>query len=631
MAQRKHSRAQRSAPKKATTPDLRTSNRAGVSNGLAYLLLVMFTMLAFANAWPDNITFDDRIFVDSSRFFGLSMGDVLRFFSEDLWAASGTDSRLYRPLLLLFIAAESQLFGSWMEGYHLVNIALHVLATLLVYGFLRQLLELCGHERVESRSFALLAALLFGVHPIHTEVVNSVFNGSEILVTIGVVGGLKWFLDCRDKQPRKAWLGLNLVYLLVLFCRESGTVLPMLAVVVIWLTRSDSWRQKLLACAPALSLLLPLCIYLVLRSHALADALEPGSGAGIGADPGAARGLPPSRGVGHVVAAIQRGLGFNIARVQPAISLWFEGLKTLLWPHPLQIYYDAPRTSTWVTLVIQVAALVVAIGVYLRKRPLLLVGLVFFYVAILPSSGLMGESDRYPGLADRILYLPSVGFTIMIAFGLMLFARKFSLNSAVIATLVISAVLIPLTWSRNADWVTDVLLFETDYQKLRYKGPILNTLLAAQLREKNYARAVQLCDAHLKRFAFLYDLGAHCGTAYGQVGRFKDAERAFLSVRRRPIASSFAHFNLAMMYLHLGRRTEAQQQVDLAIEGEEKAFLRKYFEAVALIQMHPTERSSLLAARALLMEALELQPQHTESREELELLNQKLSEVPPAH
>jgi hypothetical protein len=67
-----------------------------------------------------------------------------------------------------------------------------------------------------------MAALLFGVHPIHTEVVNSVFNGSEILVTIGVIGGLQWFLDCQDKQPAKAWLGLNLVYLLVLFCRESG-------------------------------------------------------------------------------------------------------------------------------------------------------------------------------------------------------------------------------------------------------------------------------------------------------------------------------------------------------------------------------------------------------------------------
>ncbi len=623
MAQRKHPRAQRSSPNKITTPGLRPINRAGVSNGIACLVLVLFTLLAYANAWPDNITFDDRVFVDSSRFSGLSIADVLRFFSEDLWAASGTDSKLYRPLLLLFIAAESQLFGEWMAGYHLVNIVLHVLATLLVYGFLRQLLELCGHERSESRALALLVALLFGVHPIHAEVVNSVFNGSEILVTIGVVGGLKWFLDCRQKQPGKAWLGLNMVYVLVLFCRESSAALPLLAVAVLWLTRSDSWQQRLRACAPVLSLLLPLGIYLVLRSHALATAVVQGSGA----EPG----LQPPGAAGQVFSSLQHGLGFNPARVQPAIGMWFEGLKIQLWPHPLQIYYDAPGINTRLALAAQLAVLVGAVVAYVRKRPLFLIGLAFFYIAILPSSGLMGESGSYPGLADRILYLPSVGFAIMLAFGLWLFARKFSLNAAVIATLIICAVLMPLTWSRNADWASDILLFETDYQKLRNKSPILNTLLAAQLREKNNARAVELCDAHLQRDGSLNDLGTHCGSAYGQVGRYKDAERAFLSVGRRPLATSFAHFNLAMMYLHLGRRIEAEEQVGLAIKGEAKTFLRKYFEAVALIQMHPTERSSLLAARTLLMEALELQPQHAESREELEALNRKLSEAPAAH
>jgi len=619
MSQRKPSRTPRSISGKATALSLRSSSTAGLRNGLAYAVLIVFTLIAYANAWPDNLAFDDRVFADASRFSGLSPGDVLRFFTEDLWAARGDDTSLYRPLLLLAIAGESQVFGDWMAGYHLVNIGLHVLATLLVYGFISQLMQICGHQRGEARQFALLAALLFGVHPIHTEVVNSVFNGSEILVTIGVIGGLKWFQDCQDKQPAKAWLGLNLIYLLVLFCRESGAALPLLAVAIIWLTRADSWQLRLRACAPVVSLLLPLGIYLALRSHAL----------GTEAMPQASAVAQPEK-VGELLPLARYGMDFRLAKFLPAVGLWFEALKMQLWPHPLQIYYDPPQTSVWLALAAQVAVLAGAVMAFVHKRPLFLTGLVFFYVAMLPSSGIIGGPGAYPGLADRIMYLPSVGFVIVLAFGLRLLAQKFSLNAAVIATLVITAVLIPLTWARNADWDNDILLFETDYSKLQSKAPILNTMLAAYLREHNYARAVEICDENRQAILAGHSAGVHCGSAYGQVGRFREAEQAYLSVASQSMGGVFADFNLAMMYIHLGRRAEAEEHIAAAIAAEPKAFLRNYFKAVALIQMHPSDRNSLLEAQALLQQALELQPQHVESRKELELLNQRLSEAPPA-
>lgn len=619
MSQRKPSRTQRTLPAKTTALSARSSSKAGLRNGLAYAVLIVFTLIAYANAWPDNLAFDDRVFADAGRFSGLGPGDVLRFFTEDLWAARGDDTSLYRPLLLLAIAGESQVFGDWMAGYHLVNIGLHVLATLLVYGFISQLLQICGHQRGEARQFALLAALLFGVHPIHTEVVNSVFNGSEILVTIGVIGGLKWFLDCRDKQPAKAWLGLNLIYLLVLLCRESGAALPLLAVAIMWLTRSESWQLRLRACAPVVSLLLPLGIYLALRSHALAPEAMPQVSA-----------APKPEKVGELFSLARFGMNFSQEKLLPAVGLWFEALKMQLWPHPLQIYYDPPQTSVWLALAAQVVVLAGAVTAYLRKRPLFLIGLVFFYVAILPSSGIIGWAGAYPGLADRIMYLPSVGFVIILASGLRLLAQKFSLNAAVIATLVITAVLIPLTWARNADWANEILLFETDYTKLQAKWPILNTMLAAHLRQHNYARAVEICDENRQTILDGHSAGVHCGSAYGQVGRFREAEQAYLSVSSQFMGGVFADFNLAMMYIHLGRRAEAEEHIAAAIAAEPKAFLRNYFKAVALIQLHPSDRSSLLAARALLQQALELQPQHVESRKELELLNQRLSEEPPA-
>jgi len=84
------------------------------------------------------------------------------------------------------------------------------------------------------------------------------------------------------------------------------------------------------------------------------------------------------------------------------------------------------------------------------------------------------------------------------------------------------------------------------------------------------------------------------------------------------------------MYVHLGRRIEAEENFALAIHAENKPFLRDYFKALSLLQLHPSDRGSLLDAKSLLEHALKLQPQHVESRKELDSLNQQLSKVPPA-
>jgi tetratricopeptide (TPR) repeat protein len=85
-----------------------------------------------------------------------------------------------------------------------------------------------------------------------------------------------------------------------------------------------------------------------------------------------------------------------------------------------------------------------------------------------------------------------------------------------------------------------------------------------------------------------------------------------------------------MMYVHLGRRAEAEENFSAAIKATKKPFLRDYFKALSLIQLHPSDRGSLLEAKTLLEHALKLQPQHVESRRELDSLNQQLSKVPLA-
>jgi hypothetical protein len=195
--------------------------------------LIAVSLAAYANAWPDVAVHDDRFFAGNERFPPWT--DLGRIFSEDLWAAAGIQSGLYRPMLTLSLALDAEIYGDWLAGYHLTNIMLHALAAVLVYGLVNQLLRTVeGRSASSTRIYALLAALVFAVHPIHSETVNSIYNRSEVLVAIGGAAGLWWMLRNFDSRPFRAWAGLGLAYLFALFSKESAIVIPGIAVILIY-------------------------------------------------------------------------------------------------------------------------------------------------------------------------------------------------------------------------------------------------------------------------------------------------------------------------------------------------------------------------------------------------------------
>ena len=101
---------------------------------LPVVLLTVITCLAYANAWPNALLVDDKLFVDYEAVSDFSA--IPQHFGEDAWVARGLSGGLYRPMLFASIALDTNLFRDWVAGYHLVNVLLHVVLTLLVYAFL---------------------------------------------------------------------------------------------------------------------------------------------------------------------------------------------------------------------------------------------------------------------------------------------------------------------------------------------------------------------------------------------------------------------------------------------------------------------------------------------------------------
>jgi hypothetical protein len=671
MAPRKPSRRKRKAPRKVKRRSVPAALETAPSQGnlnktrrewehfrtyrLPVIILILVTIAAYANAWPNNLVGDDPTFAVSNRYSDLDLAAIGRFFNNDVWGVTGWDSGLYRPLLLVSIMFDSILFGDWVAGYHLSNIFLHVLTTVLVYGLVRHLLIANGGRSPLSDHIAVLSALIFGVHPIHTEVLNSIFNRSEILVSLGMVGGLWWFLRTREVRPGKAWLGLSVIYLVVLFCKESGATLPALAVILLWATLSDPWRSRLKKCLPVFLLAIPLGIYAVMRAHALESprvtqvAVTPAAQQ-TGELPGPAEdqavvaeteeplteekpssaGEPPGssnpliRQFSKLPGVIADLKNYDPRRPMHAVRLWADSLELFLWPHPLRLYHGFPKSDFWPALSLQVLLLGILAWGSWKTRTALVTGLLFFYISIMPSSGILGFL-ALPHVAERFLYLPSVGLTISLAFGLGILAQKFSIRWVTVSVALLALVLTPLNWARNADWATDIKLNEAEYRNGARSSRILGNLVLHNLKEKNVSESIRICDLHASKVETSRDFSYYCGMAFESVGRYDEAKRAYGFSASYPRKAQLAYLALALLQVKLNELPEAKKNFEQAIALMNKPFLKNFHTALMLIKLYPYDHSRLLQAQSLLERTLEQQPEYFPARLMLQQLNQILA------
>jgi len=270
-----------------------------------------------------------------------------------------------------------------------------------------------------------------------------------------------------------------------------------------------------------------------------------------------------------------------------------------------------------------------AIFLAVKKRPGLFIGLMIFYLAVLPSSRIIGEAGVGPHLAERYLYMPSAGTTIMLAFGLAWFAQKVSLKQAVILTVTSLLILTPLTWVRNSKWATTALLAETDYNQGSTSVKLLQAYISALLMNNQLAKASALCNTHSERIEGFWFLASYCGQVYASLRQYEKAEVAFSHSMRHSLGRSSSHYALAVMYLGMDRRDDAIEHFSLAAETERKLFLKEYLKAEGLMRLHPSDRTRLLEARSYLTKSIELHPQYYHARKRLEDLDQMLASLDP--
>jgi len=320
---------------------------------------------------------------------------LAEIFKSDLWGYSGANTSLYRPLIHVLFMGVYFTFGTNPFGYHLVNLLLHGGVSIFFFLFTTQMLrKQQGSSPAQSLFPAFGAALLFATHPVHTENVAWVSGGMDLACAFFFLASLYWYASCVDGSRWRYGLSVGSFFLSTL-CKEPALLLfPIFVCYDIAFARSRlRWPRVLSNYLPFSAVIL---VYGVLRFYALGGAAPILHSQNLTAMEYLLNGCVL---FGRYVAMTIFPIGLNVWHV-------FEPVTSA-----------ATKTSVEGMLISGVFLCSLAICAR-RPRGALLAHLLFV-LPLLPVLYLPGLTQGIENaFAERYLYLPSIGFSLLIAIGL---------------------------------------------------------------------------------------------------------------------------------------------------------------------------------------------------------------------
>ncbi|MCS6806462.1 MAG: tetratricopeptide repeat protein [Acidobacteriota bacterium] len=556
------------------------------------------TCLAYLNALDGEFVYDDRFQVLRNQMIR-SLDNLPEMFAQSVWqfmnlASEEAVGLYYRPLFNVVLAINYNLFGTESTfGWHFVSLLIHLLVTLMVYVLARQ----WGL----ARQAAFAAALLFGVHPTHSESVAWISGLPDPLAALFILPAVL-FHERYYHGGKSHWhqLGLSLLFaLLAMLSKEVAIVLPVFLAVREWLDKAAgessvaAVTRALKRAAPVLAVTI---IYLLARYAVLGFISKP---------------EPKAIGISnaHVLLTI------------PSILLAYARL--LLVPYPLAVIYDHSYVTSatdprfWGAALGVLALLAGAIWL-LRASPIGLRSLALLVLFLLPVLNLKTFNPQESLLHDRYLYVPSIGFCLLMALALGRLNEYLSVRrkqATIMPTVVTASVLFLLTVYQNGFWQNGFVMANRALQWAPQR-PFLHNYLGAHYQEQNqlaeaeqaYRRAVQYDPNY-------YDAHSNLANIYRQQGKYAEAIEHYQKAIKAGAIHVDTYYNLGVTYTELNRLAEAEAPLRRAIEiAPMKA---EAWYNLAWVYDH---QGKLEQAAATYAEALRVRPSYPEPRINLGIL-----------
>lgn len=415
--------------------------------------LALAVLACYANALPADFQFDDyNVIVNNPSVH------TWRGLLENLGHG-------IRPILKLSYTL-NWTSGLGVAGFHLTNIAIHLGNVLLVFVLTRHFVRSNRRLAEHASGVPFFTALLFAVHPIHTEAITYVCGRSIAMMTLFYLAGLLAYASGRSDQNKIVlYLVTPLCFVAALGVKETAVTFP-LALLVWQMAEGDAFRTALRDQWPNWALLVLAGIFFVGHGGYFSQMLR---------------------------SAELNSLHGNVA-TQTTAFLYL--MRQWVFPFWLNIDTDlevARGLAGHLPQLLFPGALFVLLPLIFRRRPWLGFGLAWALIQLLPLYLVLPRLDV---ANDRQMYLVSwpLAFALTAEMSIRLKRKTFTMAAAALAL-----GLVCLTVMRNQAYQNEISLWEDTVTKSPGKARVHNNLGVA------YELAGRKADAR-KEFAIALEI-----------------------------------------------------------------------------------------------------------------------------
>ncbi|MEO5358216.1 MAG: tetratricopeptide repeat protein [Nitrospirae bacterium YQR-1] len=552
----------------------------------------------------DFINYDDPVYITNNPL--VLNGFTLKSFIP---AFKATTNGNWSPLVEISNMSAVSVFGLKAYGHHLINVALHVAASIVLFYVMRALFH--------SDGISLFTALAFATHPMHVEPVAWISQRKDVLYAFFFFLSMLLYVDYAKRPSALKYTFTLIAFICSLMSKAMAVTLPaVLLIADIYPLERFSGRERnrsiIYEKIPFFffSIVISVVTYLVQKSAGAVETKQP-------------------------VALI--------IRLGNAVISLAEYVSKLFIPVNMSVFYPY-RAGIAVWEVLVCAALITAMTFlavkYLKKRPYIFTGWFFYLVTISPVIGIIQAGSQ--SVADRYTYVPYVGLFIIIACLVTESLQKYAKYCVTAAAAITIFVFMLISFKQISRWKDSETLLRHGISVTENNYVLYNNLAEVLQRQWKTSEALKNYSAALSIKPDYADARAGIGIAYMYEGNFDKAlENLNIALQLNPkcveayialaaiitargqqatalqylnrglsIApnSALLRYNLGVTYLAAGKSAEALENLKISVNlnpYDAKAFF--YLGNVYAAQGKLTEAESAYRS------ALHLQPDYTDA------------------
>lgn len=600
------------------------------------LVIAILTIVVYGNTLKNEFVWDDKTFA------GWELTKSFKYLPHILKGALPFPHEGdFRPVKGLILAVDYKLFGLEPFWYHLQAILIHLSVTIMVYLLTRTIVNTKLDQKYQQW-VPFVTAILFGIHPIHTESVTFVTSSTDLIGILFFLAAFWLYIKASNQNyTRKILVACSVVLGFLAFVSYEVTLVLPFIIIAYDFSLRDIGVRGIFKNAKIYSVyVVAVGVYALMRF----GILKVYDNEGYVGDSFFLTMLASVKALSKYVELVVIPLNLSINH---EISEKILALSYVDY-FPEAFLAQKITDSGFILSLILLAMLFCVAIVCFKKLPFVTFCMIWFFISLAPFSNLVPLNNL---MTERYLYLASYGYCLILG---IIFAKLFSLRKGKYFVVFVFVVVLFFfgigTFRRNRDWKDSETLWSKALEQFPESVLANHNIGNVFLEREEYHRAIEhyrIADANNFRhiaqvninFANAYQRSGQDMLAFGQYQKAQIADPnnyevyfglanlykkqgntdlAVLNFQKTiELKPGYidAYINLGVLYAERGQHIDAITEFNLALARDKNLYVA-YFNLGSIYE----KEGKIDLATEYLLKAQKLEPENSELKARLERL-----------